>query len=58
MHCSHFIIIKLNEINLKSYSISTAVGKAEQDCFIKMQTHFHYSKQLTTCLRKRLTTTF
>lgn len=30
MHCSHFIIIKLNEIILKSYSISTAVGKAEQ----------------------------
>lgn len=31
MHCSHFIIIKLNEI--KSYSISTSVGKAEQVVF-------------------------
>lgn len=33
MHCSHFTIIKLNDINLKSYSISTAVGKAEQELF-------------------------
>lgn len=33
MHCSHFIIIKLNEINLKNYSISTVVGKAEQELF-------------------------
>lgn len=33
MHCSHFIIFKLNEINLKSYSISTAVEKAEHELF-------------------------
>lgn len=34
MHCSHFIIIKLNEIKLKSYSMnSTAEGKAEQVVF-------------------------